>query len=217
MARRYISLIAADPARRVVGGPNVLVSFYNGRTNVLATAYLALTGADLVTLPMRANPGTEHFVRIQPAVGDTTIQVDSTAGWLAGDVVRFRSGSTQTERAIKTIVSATAIDLDAAIGTAFIVGTAIRGQVGHARVAIDDTSDYSADVQNVNEGWKSVRIDFFTLQTAATIAFFEDAVSVSARSTLNVQGIGLKATDDAGNNRVNLSYWRHDLWVAGVL
>lgn len=205
MARRYISLIAADPARRVVGNDNVQVRFYNARTDVLATAYLALTGATAVALPMRANPGVEHFIRVQPLTTDTTIEVDSTTSWAVGDVIRFRSGATQAERAIATIVDADTITVDAAIGFAFPVGSSIRGQVGHARIAVEDTQDYSADVQNVSEGWRSVRVDFFTQQTVATIDHQDEGASTSVRGKINFIGPLVAVTDDVPNLRANVT------------
>lgn len=207
MTRRFVSLIAADPARRVVGNDNVQVRFYNGRSDVLATAYLALVGADTVALPMRANPGVEHFVRVATGVGDTTIEVDSTTSWAVGDVLRFRTGSTQTERAIKTVTDTDTIVLDAAIGFVFPIGAAIRGQVGHARIAVDDVQDYSADVQNVSEGWRSVRVDYAVLQTAGgTIAIQEEGASAgSNRPTLNYIGAAITAADDIPNNRMNIT------------
>jgi hypothetical protein len=52
---------------------------------------------------------------------------------------------------------------------------------------------------------------------SAAVAIQDEGVSTgSSRGTLNFRGIDLKATDDAGNSRVNVHYRRHSLWVAGI-
>jgi hypothetical protein len=213
---------AIDEAGNAVGGSPVEVRIWDDFACTASTTVTDDTGGlTTITQPLIPNAGTQTTLAVTTAATDTTITVASTTGFAVGQLVPIYDGTTTKYHWIRAILS----------GPARLT---LEGQVG-AIFSNTNTSIGNPDMLGVVAGWVSDG-SFHYIQTkdvgstrvmpptliptfigVSAVGVAEQGTTVGTRAVINFQGVGLVAKDNAGAARVDVSYWRHDLWTAGVL
>lgn len=223
MARRLASFMVRMKGGPTLGGSGTQLRVYDDEAlTTLSTLYQRSAGGGTQPNPITPNAGKQTTLRVAAIAGDTVLAVASIAGFAVGDLVPIYDGTNTAFRVITALnpVGPT-MTVDQTVGFAFATANTFVNRPsmrGHVWFYVDDVRDYYFQPKDVASTELMPPLQIPTRVPTSAIQTQDEGVSTgSARSTLNVQGVGLRIVDDAANTRVNLSYWRHDLWVAGIL
>jgi hypothetical protein len=224
MGRRLISFPVRGENNRVLGGSGSEIRFYSDAAlTTLKSIFANASSGTTVANPRTPNAGKQTTLQVGHPIlaADTIIWVLDVTPFAVGDWIPIYDGTNTVYRTITAIDAVNSkLTLDSAVGVGFAVNNTLINNLdmkGHIGGYFDDATDTYMQSKNVASSRVLPPVQVPTLVPATTIAVQEEGSTVGNRGTINVQGVGLKATDDAGNARVNISYWRHDLWTVGVL
>lgn len=211
MARRLVSQMVDDEAGNRLGTSGTEVRVYDDAAlTTLSTLYAGSTGAATVTNPQTPNAGKQTTLTVAAAAGDTTITVADVTGFAVGHVASIYDGTNTANRTITAINAGTKVfTLDTAVGFAFTVAAALVGNddmKGHIQFWLDDTTDKYVQTKDV----ASTRVlPPLGLPVRAPVSPFtaqdEGIAIATARSTLNVIGVGATIVDNPGQSRYDLT------------
>lgn len=222
MARIYFSARVIDEAGNALGGSGTEVRVFDDADATVASVVSDdATGGTTIAQPITPNAGAQTTLAVTTGVGDTTLTVASTTGFAVGQRIPIYDGTNTRYRFIRSILAGPPrLTIESAIGVAFLnTNTAIGNldMVGFVAGYIDEASYHYIQTKDVASA-RVMPTTFIPAKVGASaVAVQEQGSTVGTRATINVQGVGLKATDNGGLTRVDISYWRHDLWTAGVL
>ena len=207
MARRRFVRYFGNQLGPVVGGTNYRVRFYLAGTRNAAVAYLDSASAEVLAQPLSPNSGQSTTLELAAAAGATQITVKSTTSFRRGDVIPLDGGGNREMRKIKTVTSATVLELDAAITTVggFAIGAAVGGpeMEGHLEVWLDDQNDYDYTIETFT-ALKEGPPDGIAVKVTAT-EIQDEGVTVSTRTRLNFMGGSVNVVDNPGQSRADIT------------
>lgn len=228
MARRLLSVMIPKRGGPRAGGSNWEIRFYDDEAlTTLSTIYRRSSGAG--TQPngagagasLKPNTGWNTALLADRVAGDAFVTVVDVGTFQVGDLLPVFDGVNTAYKVITAITPATKrLDLDETLGFAFAAANTKVGaedMQGHIWAYLDDARDYHVQVKDISSGRLLPPVSIPAKLPVTTIAVQDEAVAVGTRGTINFQGVDVKATDDAGNSRVNVRVRSHRLWVAGIL
>jgi hypothetical protein len=208
VAFRRIVRWAVDEAGNVIGGTGYEGRVYLANTLTLATIKLDSAGTFACANPHSPNAGTQTSSSANMLTTDDTITVISSTGFAVGDLVPIDGSAGRFYGVIRTIVDPTHIQFTqtlAAMGGAATMnsGALVGGpeMTGHWQCFAQDNSDYDFTLKNLATGKEGPPEGVATLSTAGTLIFQEEGADTSTRGKLNFIGPLVTLTDNAGQNR----------------
>lgn len=199
---------AIDEAGNAVGGSGTEVRVYDDFACTTAST-VTDSGGTTIAQPITPNAGTQTTLVVTTAAGDTTITVAATTGFAVGQLIPIYNGTSTIYRFIRSILSSPArLTLDAAVGAVFsntntTIGNAdMLGVVGGYVV---DSSYHYIQTKDVASTRLMPPTLIPTMIAQQSTAVQDEGVAVNNRSTLNIKGPGIAATDDVPNTRINIT------------
>lgn len=225
MARRLVSVMVPTEGGPRAGGSGTEVRFYDDEAlTTLSTPYQRATGAG--TQPngagagacLRPNAGANSALLADRIAGDAFVTVVDVTDFQVGDLVPVQDAINTVYRVITVITPATKrLDLDSALGFAFLAaGTRVGNEdmKGHIWAYLDDVRDYHVQVKDIASGRLLPPVSIPTRVPATTIGFQEEGSTVGSRGILNFIGDGVKAVDNPGQVRVDVTV--HGVPIGGT-
>lgn len=210
MGAKYIARKARERGGPIVGGPEWDIKLWNEQ-GMASTRAVYLDSALSIALaqPLRANAGWQYLTTAQVLPADTFIDLEATSDIRVGDVFQLVDGAFVAVLTVKTVVSATRIEVLAAAGGAhtYAIGATAGDpdNLGDIAFWVDDgLADPWISITKVGSAIPSIPRQFHTKVSA--MAWQDEGVDVASRSKLNVVGNGIALTDDAGNSRVVVTH-----------
>lgn len=206
MAFVRISARARDEAGNYVGGDGYEIRAYQAGTTTLHSTKLDSAGAINHVQPGRPSTSTSTTIAASAAAGQDIVQVASTTGFSVGDVVIVAGGGNREEHIVRAILASPArLQLAANLASTFASGTVGGAECKGAWARyVEDTFDTDVEVKVVSTGKTYPRITFPTKARGyATVA--DEGTNLTQRSTLNIIGANVKAADNSGSGRTDVT------------
>jgi hypothetical protein len=221
MARRLMAFPLRDEKGNVLGGSGSELRVYDDAAlTTLSTLYANSASGTTVPNPRTPNAGWQTTLSVAIAAPDTTITVVAVGTFAVGDLLAIYDGTNTVYRVITAINPGTRVlTLDSAVGIAFTTGATLLGNIdmkGELQAWLDDVRDYFVQSKNVASTRVLPPMIIPIRVPATTVGVQEEGTTISTRGVINFRGIPVVVTDDAGNVRTNVSFWRHDLWTMGI-